>query len=74
MIDSHQDRDEAVALQLQVKIGGAEYMSFYTIVTDHKWPLSADIAHVDDAAHIKVVKYGVSSTLKLTLIIPHTRP
>ena len=34
----------------------AEYISFYTIVSNYDGPLAVDVAHIDDATHIKAAK------------------
>ena len=53
----HQERDEAVASQLKVKIERAEYDSFPTIRADYNGPLAADMALFDVATHKKVSKF-----------------
>ena len=69
----HQVPYKAVASRLQVKLAWAEYISFYTIVSNYDGPLAADIARIDDATHIKVAKYEANFVLELTLIRSHTR-
>ena len=68
----HQDIYEAAASQLRVKFAWVEYISFYTIVANYNGTLAADVARIDDATHIKAVKYEATLTLKSTLIRPYT--
>ena len=69
VIGPHQVSYEAVPSRLQVKFALAEYISFYTIVTNYNGPLVADSARIDDATHIKVAKYE-ATLISLTLIRP----
>ena len=54
----HQVTYKALASRLQVEVVWAEYISFYTIVTNYNGPLATAQARIDVATHIKVAKYG----------------
>ena len=70
---SHQVTNEAVASRQQAQLAWAEFISFYTFFDNYNGSLTAGIARINDATHIKAAKYEATLTLKLTLIRPYTK-
>ena len=67
-MDPHQTAYEAVSSRLQEQFVWAEYISFYTIITNYNGPLASDVACINIITHITVARYGAILALKWTLI------